>query len=75
MVPVSGPGLSGGGVLQEAMLKIVENGELVPGHDIRVGRRLDLVPNGGDGSLQDLADGDVLCTIGTLAGDFEGLHD
>lgn len=57
------------------MLEVVEDGELVPGHDVGVGLGLDLAPELGEGALEDLADGGIVGAIRALAGNLEGLGD
>lgn len=73
MIPVSRPGHPSSAVLHEAMLEVVEDGELLPRHDIGLRRRLDLAPYRGNGTLEDLADGGVLRAVRALAGDLQSL--
>jgi len=73
MIPVSRPGHPSRAVLHEAMLEVVEDGELVPGHDIGLGRSLDLAPYRGKGTLEDFANGGVLRAVRALAGDLKSL--
>lgn len=75
VVPVPFPSGDGYGVALEAVLEVVEDGELVPVHDVRVGLVLHLAPEAGDGHLEDLAYGRILCAVGALTGELQSLPD
>jgi hypothetical protein len=59
----------------KSLLEVVENGKLVPGHDIAGGLGGDLSPDLAQGCLEDLFHRRVLLSLWTLPGELERLGD
>lgn len=75
VIPVTFAASNGSLVANKAVLEVVEDGELVAGHDIVVWLGLDLGPDVGKGLVEHLEDGGILGAVGALAGNLESLGD
>jgi len=74
VVPVALPCGHGSLVAGEAVLEVVEDGELVAVQNVRLGLGGDLGPDLADGALQDAADSRIRGTVRALSGNLEGLR-
>ncbi|KAL1869194.1 hypothetical protein VTK73DRAFT_3330 [Phialemonium thermophilum] len=73
IVPVSFARGYSGFIPFEASLEVVENGELVPRHDVRVRLGLYLRPYSSQRAFKDSVNGRVLRTLWALSGNLQGL--
>lgn len=73
VVPVPPAGGGGDLVIPEAVLEVVEDGELVARQHVAVGLGLDLGPQLGEGGLEDAGYGGVPGAVWALARDLESL--
>ena len=73
MVPVTPTRTPRCRVVDEAVLEVVEDGKLLAGHNVGVGRGLEFGPDLAKSVFEDLANGWVRGAICTLAGNLEGL--
>lgn len=72
-VPVTGASSDSRLVSVESMLEVVEDGKLITRHDIVVRLGLNLVPDAGDGLVENLANGGIRGASRALASNLESL--
>jgi hypothetical protein len=75
VIPVALPGALGNLISSKAVLEVVEDGKLIPRHDVRVRVCRDLSPDLRQGVFENVTHGRIRRAVGAVPGDLEGLCD